>query len=172
MPLPLILLGAGLASAYAGGALANNARKHSVVDNYPGESLLRVKPVNGAIVCCGIYGVFDHTGIWYDGDIIELHGSGLVKAVGQERFLHQRSGSQIFVACNEQHLPLASEGCDLRAINQVFQYIDYDPIHNNCHRFSLACVSGIDQECISFYDFNQKLSKHFKQNIRWQPIIV
>ena len=170
MPVPLIWLGAGLASAYAGGALAKNARSHSVVDNYPGESQYRVTPVDGCVVCCGIYGVFEHTGIWCDDQIIELHGNGLVKAVGPTRFLHQRSGSEIYVACDDNYMPLVAPECDTRAVNQVFQYIEYDPISNNCHRFSLRSVTGVDQECVSFYEFNQKLSKHFKQNIRWQPI--
>lgn len=170
MPLPLIWLGAGLASAYAGGALANNARRHSVVTSYPGESERLVTPLNGSVVCCGIYGVFEHTGIWCDGQIIELHGNGLVKAVGQARFLHQRSGSQIYVACDEGYTPLIAEQCESRAITQVFRYLDYDPISNNCHRFSLRCVTGVEEECISFYEFNQKLSAHFNQKIRWQPV--
>ena len=48
-------------------------------DAYP--SSLSVTPVPGSIVCCSVYQAFDHTGVIIDEDtIVELHGSGLVRA--------------------------------------------------------------------------------------------
>ena len=49
-----------------------------------------VIPVNGSVVCCGICGALTHTGLWVNGGIIELSGSGLVRTVSPERFIHDQ----------------------------------------------------------------------------------
>ena len=38
----------------------------------------RVNPLPGTIICCFVYGVIEHTGIWLDDHtLIELHGNFL-----------------------------------------------------------------------------------------------
>jgi hypothetical protein len=49
-----------------------------------------VIPINGSVVCCGIFGALTHTGLWVNGGIIELSGSGLVRTVSPERFIHDQ----------------------------------------------------------------------------------
>lgn len=47
----------------------------------------------GAIVCCGVGGVLEHTGIWTeDNMIIEFDGNGLIKPISPTRFIKERSG--------------------------------------------------------------------------------
>lgn len=140
------------------------------VEHYPGESRVTVAPCDGAIVCCGIYGVFEHTGIWVDGHIVELHGSGLVKAVSPQRFLHDRSGEHIYLLCDKDFHPLIAENTDYRAISQVYTYIEYHPWGNNCHRFTCHCVTGKTNNVSSFYDFNLTLSRFFQCRLYWQPV--
>lgn len=120
----------------------------------PSDSYWRgreVTPTEGAIVCCELYGVLDHTGIWIDRDcIIELGNNGLVKAVSAERFLTERSGQHIYVACNSQHEPVVIENAASRAVSQLYTYREYDVINNNCHRFVHQCLTGSDVELTRF----------------------
>lgn len=140
------------------------------VEHYPGESHVAVTPVNGAIVCCGIYGVFEHTGIWLDDHIIELHGSGLVKAVSSQRFLNNRSGENIYMLCDKDLHPLVADGSEQRAVSRIFTFIEYHPWSNNCHRFTYQCVAGQSNKVCSFYDFNVALHRYFKCRLYWQPV--
>lgn len=168
MPAPLIWLGAGLAALYAGDKLSKqHLRNNNIVNHYPGESDALVSPVNGSIVCCGIYGVFDHTGIWVDGDIIELKGNGLVRAISPERFLDNRSGDAIFVLCNGSEQPLVSENGLNNAVNLLYSYSEYDVLSNNCHRFVWQCVSDSNQKVTSFYELNTELSSFFSESLNW-----
>ena len=161
MALPLIALGLALGAA----AFHEANRKHyksvekerrdphlnlddAKLAKSPSDRYCRSHPVQprpGSIVCCEVYNFLDHTGIWIDEEtIIELSNSGLVKAVSAERFLSERSGDHIFVACDNQHNPVVIEGTQQRAIAQLFTYRDYDLIENNCHRFVHHCVTGRD----------------------------
>lgn len=140
------------------------------VEHYPGESKVAIAPVDGAIVCCGIYGVFEHTGIWLDGHVIELHGSGLVKAVSPQRFLNDRSGEQIYMVCDKHLQPLVVDGAAERAIARIYTYIEYHPWGNNCHRFTFECVSGEKSAVCSFYDFNVAVNRYFHRRLYWQPV--
>lgn len=168
MPAPLIWLGAGLAALYAGDKLSKrHLRNKQMVTCYPGESIKSVHPKDGSIVCCGIYGVFDHTGIWVDGNIIELRGNGLVRAISPDRFLDNRSGNEIFVLCDEDNRPLISETGLTNASNQLYSFSQYDVLSNNCHRFVWQCVSDKNQIITSFFELNKMLSIHFEQSLNW-----
>ena len=64
----------------------------------------KVKPQPGSIICCFIYGLIEHTGIWLDEHtLIELYGRGLIRAVPTKYFLASSTGSKIFVACSHGH---------------------------------------------------------------------
>jgi len=168
--IPLIWLGAGLAAAYAGSQIA---REKQIADghirHFPGGHQTAVMPADGAIVCCGIYELFQHTGIWLEGRIVELRGNGLIRAVSPERFLADRSGNRIYVAANENLQPLIDSVCVSRVIPQLYQYSEYDLITNNCHRFVNQCVTGRSQQITRFAELNENLSGHFSQQIHWQP---
>lgn len=191
MPIPLFLLGAAVISAVAASELkehqknADKERKlnpnksirdefdlhSSGIAKYPSEvfdskHLAKIKP--GALVCCGLGGMLDHTGILVDKDtIVELHGSGLIKAISPQRFLKERSGNEIFVACDANGNALTNDLIAHRAMKQIFNYQDYDLIKNNCHRFAWQCISGTNAELTTFHQLNKMFSKYFKQKIYW-----
>lgn len=171
MAAPLIWLGAGLAAL----AIADKERrspKGSQVIHYPGESVMQVSPTDGAVVCCGIYGVFDHTGIWVDGQIIELKGNGLVRAVSPSRFLANRSGERIFVLCDAAGNAIENQRAASIALSKVFTYSEYDVLKNNCHRFCWQCISDERERVTAFTQLNQLLATHYQTRLRWHPIGV
>lgn len=129
----------------------------------------QVTPQPGSIVCCYVFGVIEHTGIWLADDcLVELHGSGLVRAVSVKRFLAGRTGSQIFIACNHLHQPLIANTIVNRAERAIYQYREYDLFDNNCHRFVWSCLCGEERAIKSFNELNQKLAAYFKQGIYWE----
>ncbi|GGW88978.1 hypothetical protein [Alteromonas halophila] len=172
MALPLVWLGVGL-TAWAGTQIAREKQvSDGHIKHFPGEDSTMVKPQDGTVVCCGIYGVFQHTGIWVDDHIIERHGNGLVRAISPRRFLANRSGSRIYAACDEHHTPLIANGAADRAVSRIYEYADYDVIDNNCHRFTLACTGATSTNVTRFAQFNAALSQQFATVIHWQPCAI
>lgn len=171
MALPLIGVGAALLAAYAGTKISQSMQKQSgVVGAFPGERKMSVAPVNGAIVVCGVYNVLEHSGIWCDGEIIELNGNGLVRPVSANRFLQNRSGDTIFIAADDYGRPMGDEATMQRAVAQIYQYYDYHLLSCNCHHFTWHCVSGDDESLTLFSELNHALSHYFEQAIHWHPL--
>lgn len=168
MPAPLIWLGAAALGAYSA-SKANDAylKRKDVVDTMPGGSNVLVKPRNGSVVTCGIYGVLDHTGIWVDGNIYELSGKGLVRCVSPKRFLGDRSGNTIYIACDTFNRPLYEMDIAERAQNMLYQFIDYHLLNDNCHKFVAEVIAKTDLNITSFSDFNTFLSDYYSTPIRW-----
>ncbi|QYJ96308.1 lecithin retinol acyltransferase family protein [Shewanella alkalitolerans] len=134
---------------------------------------VKVTPPPGALVCCFVFGVIEHTGIWLGDDtLVELHGSGLIRPVSSKRFLAGRTGSRIFVACDHQHRPLIGESVLKRAQQAIYQYRDYDLFDNNCHRFVWYCLTGEELSISSFDKFNRLLASHFAQAIYWDEAAI
>ena len=156
--------------------LINSNNKRLTVVKSPSDTYssdVFVEPQPGSLVCCEVFNLFDHTGIWIDQDtIIELSNNGLVKAVSSHRFLDERSGKNIFVACNAKHQPIVLPNCEARALNSVFTYREYDLLENNCHRFAHYCLSGNDLKVARFGQLNQLLINMVKQNIYWDKVKV
>ncbi len=196
MALPLLLLGAAALSALAVQELADDrdnmlrkrknsnkvetiehlAKYDSPVATYPSEILLSlannyavdVVPKIGAIVCCGLGGILDHTGIYVgDNTIVELSGSGLVKAVSMERFLAERSGKQIFIACDSKAQPLVNKLAAQKAVEQLFNYYEYDVISNNCHRFIWQCFEQRDDDLSTFKTLSYKIAEYYNRIVYW-----
>lgn len=137
------------------------------------RSLKQVQPVPGAIVCCYVFGVIEHTGIWLgDNMLIELHGSGLVRVVSVNRFLAGRTGTHIYIACDHQHKPLINPFVLTRAEEKVYQYREYDLFDNNCHRFVYACLTDVEETVSSFSKLNAKLAEHFGEVIYWDEALL
>jgi len=156
--------------------LANLAKHDSPIATYPSDlfismansNAISVTPKVGAIVCCGIGRILDHTGIYIgDNTIVELAGSGLVKAVSMQRFLAERSGKHIFIACDSNAQPLISDLAAQKAIEQIFNYYEYDVIKNNCHRFIWQCFARRDNDFTTFKTLNYKLAKYYDRIIYW-----
>lgn len=191
MPLPLLWLGAAALSAMTVKELATErqlqqakrknfrqAKKLTDLDRheplvaiYPTDlfaTIQNVAPKFGAIVCCGIGGVLDHSGIWIGDDtILELDGRGLIKAVSTRRFTDNRTGDKIFVACDSQANCLTSEAAAQRAISQIFQYQQYHVINNNCHQFVWQCLKPGDEKLTTFKEFSERLARYFDRQVYW-----
>jgi len=191
MALPLLWLGAAAISAltvkslsddrktqqklrkysYKPQTLADLSEHESPIATYPTDLLdteSLVTPLIGAIVCCGIGGVFDHTGIWVDDDtIVEMDGQGLIKPISTRRFIAERSGKKIFIACDSNARPLISEVAAQRALEQIFQSQEYDMINNNCHQFLWQCFKPHDTRLTTFKELNQRIATHFDRKIYW-----
>lgn len=171
MPVPLIWLGAGLTGVMmARSAVRKQGNDLTRVAVYPGEAQQQVKPVNGAVVCCGIFGAFEHSGIWLDDHIVELKGNGLVRAVSPQRFISSRSGRQIFVCCDKQGIPLSLDGIAERTQQQIFTYQAYHLVKNNCHKFCASMIAGKPVTVTTFYDLNQFLNCFYHTMLAWYPI--
>lgn len=131
-----------------------------------------VIPVNGSVVCCGIFGALTHTGLWVNGGIIELSGSGLVRTVSPERFIHDRSGEQIYVMADQHGQVLSSVTAADFAQARIFEYLNYDVFNNNCHRFIANCYQFPDcLEVMLFADLTHKLANYFNQPVVFYPML-
>lgn len=175
MAIPLVWLGAAAAATYMGIKHSHKiTQTRGFVDSFPGDSNVPVAPKNGAVVCCEVYSVLDHTGIWVDDTIVELNGNGLVRAISAQRFLAERSGNQIFIACDEFDEPLITHKTDARAISHVYEYREYDLLKNNCHRFVWEMVTGKSAShsagMTRFTDLNQHLSSLHDSPISWHVL--
>lgn len=130
-----------------------------------------VTPINGSVVCCGIFGALTHTGLWVNGGIIELSGTGLVRSVSPERFIHDRSGEQIFVMANQHAQVLGSDAAADFAQARIFEYLNYDVFSNNCNRFIANCYQFPDcHEVMLFADLTNKLAIYFNQAVVFYPM--
>ncbi|GLX86792.1 hypothetical protein tloyanaT_30450 [Thalassotalea loyana] len=189
MPLPLLWLGAAAVSALAIKSAADDRKKayqdrrlKTGVDRYSGEhgsavgiyptdlfhSEVVVEPEIGSVVCCGIGGLFEHTGIWVgDNTIVELDGNGLIKPISARRFLGNRSGDNIFVACDSNATPLALPEIAHKALDQIYQYEDYHLIENNCHQFIWHLFDELKTPITSFSSLNENLAKYYDRVIYW-----
>lgn len=198
MPLPLLWIGAGLVgAALTADHLRDKAQKmtddeerdrlrgiepepyrtgENNATKLPSDILtsnMHAKPVPGAIVCCSVFSAFDHTGIWIDDDlIVELHGTGLIKGVSVNRFLDDRSGSNVFVACDSLGEPLVVGDTAKRAGDEVMSYWDYDVFDNNCYRFTWQCITGDNRTVKDFAQFNDLLAKLHEKKVYWDKLDV
>ena len=195
MAIPLVLLGAAfsalavkeladertdiqLARRYSQKVktLAHLAKYDSPIAIYPSdflmgiakEDIVKVQPEFGAVVCCGLGGVLDHTGIYIGDDtIVELAGSGLVKAVSMKRFLAERSGENMFIACDSLGKPLINKGAAQKAIENIYRYYEYDVISNNCHRFIWQCFEQEGNDFSTFKTLSHKLANYYNRVLYW-----
>lgn len=126
----------------------------------------------GSLVVCEIYHLFEHTGIYLgDGLIVELSGTGLVRAISVERFLQGRSGNHLLVACDASGRVLANPAVADRASQHIYSYQPYDLIQNNCHRFCCSCITGRANTVTSFFDLKAELTQYWRTEIHWQQVV-
>ena len=118
-------------------------------DNVPRE---QIKP--GTPLLVDLFGIVEHSGIYLgNGLVAELYGDNLLRQVPLKEFIEGdsriRTGNTIYAACSkESGLPISSINAALnaRAYIQGIRTVEYDLIRNNCHLFSISCISGIFQE--------------------------
>ena len=181
MPLP-ILLGVSAAAVLANSFYRSEIEKQdkqrklglkarTAVGRYPCDHLpseFQITPGIGSIVCCGVYNGFIHTGLVIDDDLVlELHGSGLSRAISFKRFLQDRSGQHIFVATDTLANPIIFDFDQEHVARQVFAYHDYHVSKRNCYSHSWYCLTGKMTPFASFELFNKALSSLVGHSIYW-----
>jgi len=184
MPLPFIIAGAALGALFLHDQQKDQLKdqdrhRHLKAKGAMGRepsdilpSAKTAKLVPGTIVCCEVFEAFIHTGIVVDDNsIVELHGNGLIRVISRQRFLDDRSGQQLFIACDVNANPLVIEPSIDRAANDVFTYHEYDLFKANCYRHTWRWLSGEDKAIKSFDDFNRLLSDLAQQPIYWDRAI-
>lgn len=130
------------------------------------------KPINGTVVCCGIYEKLTHTGIWLNDGIVELAGNGLIRTVSPQRFLSERSGQVIYGLGDANKAPLASADVAKRASVRLFSYEEYHVITNNCHQFVARCFpSDMDKKITLFNELNLLLVDFYQQPLYFYPFV-
>lgn len=125
----------------------------------------------GTVLICEIYHLFEHSGIYLgDGLIVELAGTGLVRAVSPARFLDNRSGEHLFALCDDQGQPLANAAGAARAAAQIFSYQSYDLIQHNCHQFVARCLLNQRVQVTSFFDLRHELGQFYRVGVTIVPV--
>lgn len=137
------------------------------------NSSYQLTPINGSVVCCHIFGAFMHTGIWVNGGIVELAGSGLVRSVSPTRFLHNRTGEQIFTMGDDRANILSSDLAAVNAQQRIFEYVNYDVIANNCNRFVASCFDlDNTKEIMLFEELTENLANFFNRTLVFYPTTI
>ena len=109
----------------------------------------------GTPLLVDLFGVVEHSGIYLgNGFVAELYGDNLLREVSLKEFLEgdtwwRRTGTRIYAACSKMSgCPVSSNNAVLnaRAYIQGIRTVEYDLLRNNCHLFSISCISGHFQE--------------------------
>ena len=119
-------------------------------------------PETGTPLLVDLFGVVEHSGIYLgNGRVAELFGDNLLREVTLKEFLEGekgswvRTGHRIFAACSRLSgktlaSPYAAENA--RAFIRRIRTVRYNLFRNNCHLFSISCISGSFQKGISLAD--------------------
>lgn len=121
------------------------------------DSLLvhNVSPAVGSIVYCHLAVAVEHSGIYVGNkQIVHLNGDGRIEIVSPMVFCKRLHGknpaSMIFCPMSEDGKLIGSRRAAEYALRQVGKHIDYNLFKNNCHKFSVTCMNGRNEECPSF----------------------
>jgi len=119
-------------------------------------------PASGTPLVVDLFGVVEHSGIYLgNGRVAELFGDNLLREVTLREFLegekgaHVRTGRRIFAACSRssgKSLASLYASENARAYIRRIRTVEYDLFRNNCHLFSISCISGNFQKGISLAD--------------------
>ena len=118
------------------------------------NDVVAAEPPPGTPLLVDLFGVVEHSGIYLGhGTVAELYGDDLMREVSLSEFLtgstnggrSVRTGAHIFAACDK-----ASGGVlwsrvaedNARAFIRRIRTVKYRLLRNNCHLFSISCISG------------------------------
>jgi len=134
-----------------------------------------VEPEEGSILVCKIMGdAFEHSGVYIgDGKIVELAGSGEIRAVSFNQFLSDgptRTGNKIYIACDRDDEPLWCYTAEDNAKEMIGKRRDYNMVTDNCHQFTAGCITGDFENSVNFFWMLQDLIKkelNGGEEIKW-----
>lgn len=110
-----------------------------------GDRLLTLPP--GTPVFCNFtFSIAEHTGICVGDRIVHLDGTGKVCCSSPAKFLARLDGTNlsanIYYAASAENTPLATAAIADRARQQIGRQLGYNLLTNNCHDFSIGCITG------------------------------
>lgn len=113
------------------------------------------KPRLGSVVYCNLAGVFEHTGIFVGGGkIVHLDGEGMIEKVSYDDFVNRLDGNNpaitIFCPVDSNNKSIGDEQVAQRALAMVGSHRDYNLIFENCHKFTLYCLTGKTLPIVTF----------------------
>lgn len=163
----------------------------SLLESLEAEFKDKVKPVPGSVLKCDLAfgadfmgGSICHTGIYLGNDeiaeITNEDGKARVNVVAPSDFLNGqgtnfiRTGINIYVATDGDGNALgsASVAARARAAASRRRHGEYDIVDNNCHRFTVRCVTGEapDEAQLTERDVDEALKATFGcENVTWEP---
>lgn len=128
-----------------------------------------VKPVEGSIVHCSLAHVFEHTGIYIGNEtIVHLEGEGLIEIVTPRQFINRLDSKNpamsIYVSCIDT-TPVGSREIANRAKAYIGDFVKYDVLTNNCHKFTSSCITGNPNNIdTTFTELEYTIKKHLGAN--------
>jgi hypothetical protein len=136
-------------------------------------------PVYGSLIYCKL-GPFFHTGIFIgakaridpfgDQVIVQLNGKGSIEKVTPEVFTNHFStlNKAIFFPIDK----ITGHGLGIDRMGHIAReyardIIKYNPLHNNCHKFSSKCINGVDDNITNLKAAKRKFEKSFVVEVEW-----
>ena len=163
----------------------------NIVESFAAEFKDKVKPVPGSVLKCDLAfgadfmgGSLCHTGIYLGNDeIVEItneDGKAKVNVVDPSDFLNGqgtnflRTGINIYVATDGRGYALGSNNVATRAraFAELGRRGTYDLMDNNCHTFTIRCVTGEESSDakLSERDVEEALKETFGcERVTWEP---
>lgn len=163
----------------------------NLLESIAAEFKDRVKPVPGSVLRCDLAlganflgGRICHTGIYLGDDrIAEItndEGKARAQVVDPYDFLHGqgtnfvRTGLNIYVATDGCGSPLGSPEIAERARSfaRRWRHGEYDLVDNNCHKFTVRCVTGVKPAAAKLTDRDvaSALKRVFGcERVTWEP---
>ena len=163
----------------------------SLLESLAAEFKDKVKPVPGSVLKCDLAfgadflgGSLCHTGIYLGGDeiaeITNEDGAAKVNVVDPADFLNGqgtnliRTGINIYVATDGNGRALGSTKVAkrARAFVELGRRGEYDLVDNNCHKFTVRCVTGEepDDAKLTERDVEKALEDAFGCScVTWEP---
>jgi hypothetical protein len=166
----------------------------SLIESLSAEFKDKIKPIPGSVLRCDLAGganflggTLCHTGIYLGDDrIVEItkvgrKGVAKVHIVDPSDFLNGkgtnfvRTGINIYVATDGEGHALGCEDIAKRALDYRIAHRSrgtYDLIDNNCHTFSVRCVSGVEpgEAQLTEHDIESALKEKFGcSRVTWEP---
>ncbi|MFM9487938.1 lecithin retinol acyltransferase family protein [Pseudomonas monachiensis] len=148
----------------------------SVISGFSGHFILdKIKtPAIGGVVYSGLVsGAADHSGIYVGyGRVVHLDGSGRIECVTANVFMNRLKGSNtalaIYTSCKGGK-PIGSRKAAAYAKAQIGRKVKYNLLNNNCHKFTLECLSQTPStfSCLFIEDLKQR-SKSFINHDTWR----
>lgn len=163
----------------------------SLVEGFAAEFKDKIRPIPGCVLKCDLAGGVSimcgslcHTGIYLGDDRIAEVVPGKHKAkvqiVDPYDFLNGqgtnfiRTGINIYVATDGKGNALGSKAIADRAMAYSKRKIrgEYDLVDNNCHKFTVRCITGVEPEDakLSESDIEDALEDVFGcDHVTWEP---